>query len=150
MKRSSVEGRSAVTSVMRPRSTRAPVTVVLEQREVGLGPAELVEDQVGDRRGPLRIAHGKLEADFLDQPALAGLQRQRKTRMKPGGSDHVHPDLARGVSAQHRAVLHEDDPGAQPRGGKGAAYPGHAAPGDEQVTFHAMVGDDVHGKEPEL
>ena len=49
------------------------------------------------------------------------------------GADDVHLDFARGIAAQPRAVLHQDDLGAVPRRGDGRADAGQSAAGDEHV-----------------
>jgi hypothetical protein len=114
------------------------------QPEIRLRPAELEEDDVGHRRGALRVAHRQFEPDFLDQAAFARLQLERPPGVQARRPDDVHADLAGGVAAEDRPILHQNHARAEPRGGHRAAHAGQAAAGHQQIAFLPVLLHDAH------
>jgi hypothetical protein len=110
---------------------------VQQQLQVRLALAQVVERQVEQLPGPVRVAHGVLQADLLDQAAFA----PAGARAVHVGSHDVHADLAGGVAAQARAVLHQQHPSAVARCGQGGANPRHAPAGHQQID---LAGLPVH------
>src|SRR5262249_24954963 len=103
---------------------------VEKQGDVRLADDLVVQEQVPELPGALGVVDGVVEAEFLQQAALA----PAGPALVAAGADDVHLDLAAGVAPQARAVLDEDD--LRPVAGRGerGADAGEAAPGDEDVA----------------
>ena len=120
-----------------------------QERDVRLAHELVVEQEVPQLPAALRVVHRVVEPQLLDEAALA-----------PAGAalvgvrpDDVHLDLARGVAAEPRAVLHEDDPRAVARRGERRADAGETAAGDEDVGLeldepHVRLGRGEAGGRP--
>ena len=119
---------------------------VEQQGQVRLAPAFVVEQQVHQRRRALGIVHGEVEADLLDEAALAQFIDEFRATVQAGGADDVHAHLAGGVAAEHGTILAEDDAGAKAGGGERAADTGDAATGDEQVALERLLRRAGHGQ----
>ena len=109
---------------------------VEEQGDVGFKLHLLVEQQIPLRVAACGVAHGVLEAEFLDETGLAAAGFSAVAV----GADDVHLDLAGGVAAEHGTVLNENDAGAATGGRDGGADAGKSAAGDKKIGFDGVEG----------
>ena len=108
---------------------------VQQQRDVRLGDDLLEQDGVEDERVALGVAVQVLDEDLVDHAAFA-----RPAVVVPHvgrGAEDPQPHLARGVAAEHRAVLDQHDLEAGPRRGDGAARAGESAADHDEVAGEA-------------
>ena len=104
-----------------------------QQRDIGLADDLVVKQQVPEFPAALRIVDGVGEAQLLDQAALAPAGT-------PGvliGADHVHLHFARGIAAEARAVLHQDDARSVARRGDRGTDTRESSACDQDVGLQA-------------
>jgi hypothetical protein len=110
----------------------------LEQEgDVGLAHHLVIEQQIPEFEGTLRIVHGVGQAELFDQAALA----PAGTSGVLVGAHDVHLHFARRVAAQTRTVLHQDHARAVPGRSNGGADARESPAGDQDVGLQV---DQVH------
>jgi hypothetical protein len=100
-----------------------------QQRDVGLAHHFVVEQQIPEFPAALRIVDGVGEPQLFDQAALA----PPRARGVLVGAHDMHLDFTRGIAAQARAILHQDDARSVARRCDCRAHTRQATAGDEDI-----------------